>query len=129
MITIKVKSSLFTTAEESLEESISNLKEHLDTIENIAHIKDNTATILAVEVTNNMWVYDAEKSKYKYTITPDDLEFLQNFYYYTSNKICLGVAMVQDESGNTYEADYAIDGDNVEVYSDTNITKIYNLIY
>lgn len=129
MITIKVKSNLFTTAEESLEESISNLKEHLDTIENIAHIKDNTATILAVEVTNNMWVYDAEKSKYKYTITPDDLEFLQNFYYYTSNKICLGVAMVQDESGNTYEADYAIDGDNVEVYSDTNITKIYNLIY
>lgn len=129
MITIKVKSNLFTTAEESLEESISNLKEHLDIIENIAHIKDNTATILAVEVTNNMWVYDAEKSKYKYTITPDDLEFLQNFYYYTSNKICLGVAMVQDESGNTYEPNYIIDGDNVEVYSDANITKIYNLIY
>lgn len=129
MITIKVKSNLFTTAEESLEESISNLKEHLDTMENIAHIKDNTATILAVEVTNNMWVYDAEKSKYKYTITPDDFQFLQNFYYDTSNKFCIGIAMVQDESGNTYEPDYVIDGDNVEVYSDANITKIYNLIY
>lgn len=129
MITIKLKSNLFTTAEESLEESISNLKEHLDTMENIAHIKDNTATILAVEVTNNMWVYDAIKNKYKYTITPDNFQFLQNFYYYTSNKVCIGIAMVQDESGNTYEPDYVIDGDNVEVYSDTNITKIYNLIY
>lgn len=129
MITIKIKSNLFTTAEESLEESISNLKEHLDTMENIVHIKDNTATILAVEVTNNMWVYDTVKNKYKYTITPDDLEFLQNFYYDTSNKICLGVAMIQDENGNTYEPSYVIDGDNVEVYSDTNITMIFNLIY
>ena len=65
---LTLPSNIYLTAKEELENGISKLKEHLETIEGIAHIKDNTATILAVEVTKDKWAYDTVKNKYKYTI-------------------------------------------------------------